>query len=64
MFPPCDASFATRFTVQGVPVDAVWMEGTRVYFPIVADWIDEELKLARSKRGRVRRQRRDHPLAD
>jgi hypothetical protein len=61
MFPPNNAVWATRFSVQGVPVDVVWVRGgTRVYYPIVADWIEEEIRVTRCKpRAWSRRRRQD-----
>jgi hypothetical protein len=62
MFPPINAKCATRFTTQGVVVDVVWVDGgTRVYYPIVADWIDQEIRVIRGQRSVTRRKARDQP---
>jgi hypothetical protein len=61
MVPPSHADFAIRFTIQGVPVDVVWMQGTRIYYPIVADWIDQEARVTRRQRSLVRRTVRNPP---
>jgi hypothetical protein len=52
MVPPNDAVWATRFSIQGVPVDVVWVDGgTRVYYPIVADWIEQEIRIIRGQQA-------------
>jgi hypothetical protein len=63
MFPPSYAKHATRFSIQGVPVDVVRLDGgTRVYYPIVADWIEEEIRAVR--RGRRACPRKPSDSAD
>jgi hypothetical protein len=55
MFPPDSAIPGTSFVKQGVYVDVVWVGGTRVYYPIVVDWIEEEVRASKRRgRGRTR----------
>jgi hypothetical protein len=62
MFPPPGLDCATRYTRNGVPVDVVRLAcGTRVYYPIVADWIDQEIEAGRRRRLGGRWPRRDQP---
>ena len=53
MFPPETPQYAASFVRRGVLVDVVQMnDGTRVYYPVVADWIDQEVKASRRRRGK------------
>jgi hypothetical protein len=54
MFPPDSAIPGTSFVRQGVFVDVVWVGGTRVYYPIVVDWIEEEVRARRRGGARSR----------
>jgi hypothetical protein len=59
MFPPENATPSTSFVKRGVLVDVVWIGGTRVYYPIVVDWIEEEVRASRRRKP----QRRPEDLA-
>ena len=54
MFPPDSAIPGTSFVRQGVFVDVVWVGGTRVYYPIVVDWIEEEVRANRRRKSQER----------
>ena len=60
MFPPENAHPVTSFVKHGVPVDVVWIGATRVYYPIVVDWIEEEVRAARRRKAQVRSERGFH----
>jgi hypothetical protein len=49
MFPPENAMRLNSFVKHGVPVDVVQIGGTRVYYPIAADWMEEEVRASRRR---------------
>ena len=60
MFPPENAIRSDSFVKHGVLVDVVLIGGTRVYYPIVVDWIEEEVRAARRRKAQVRSKRGFH----
>jgi hypothetical protein len=54
MFPPENGVRVASFWRHGVPVDVVWIGGTRVYYPIVVDWIEEEVRANRRRKSQER----------